>query len=66
MTTITERMTGLRDYAVAGQSGKLAMKTILAGVAFAIAVAFASQASARQACNQTWHGHYDVCVTYAE
>jgi hypothetical protein len=42
------------------------MKAILAGVAFAIAVAFASQASARPACNQTWHGHYNVCATYAE
>jgi hypothetical protein len=43
------------------------MKTFLAGVAFAIAVAFASQAFALPNCaNATWHGHYYTCATYAK
>jgi hypothetical protein len=41
------------------------MKTILAGVAFAIAVAFASQAFALP-CSMSWHGHYYVCTNYDE
>ena len=43
------------------------MKTFLAGVAFAIAVAFTSQAFALPNCpNATWQGHYYVCATYAK
>ena len=42
------------------------MKTFLAGVAFAIAVAFASQASAIPYCSKTSHGNYYVCATYDE
>ena len=39
------------------------MKTLLAGVAFAIAVAFSSQASAFPYCTKiTWHGNYYVCT----
>ena len=43
------------------------MKTVLAGIAFAIALAFASQASAHPYCgNSTWqHGHYS-CANYDE
>ena len=38
-------------------------KTLLAGVAFAIAVAFSSQASAFPYCTKiTWHGNYYVCT----
>ncbi len=43
------------------------MKCFLAGVAFAIAVALASQASALPYCPKgTWHGHYYVCANYDE
>ena len=44
--------------------GKRTMKTLLAGVAFAIAVAFSSQASAAfPYCTKiTWHGNYYVCT----
>jgi hypothetical protein len=43
--------------------GKRTMKTLLAGVAFAIAVAFSSQASAFPYCTKiTWHGNYYVCT----
>ena len=43
--------------------GKRTMKTLLAGVAFAIAVAFSSQASAFPYCTKiTWHGDYYVCT----
>ncbi len=39
------------------------MKTFLAGVAFAIAVGFTSQASALPYCpHGTWHGHYYACA----
>jgi len=39
------------------------MKTLLVGVAFAIAVAFYSQASAFPYCTKiTWHGNYYVCT----
>jgi hypothetical protein len=39
------------------------MRTLLAGIAFAIAVAFASQASAFPYCTEiTWHGNYYVCT----
>ena len=45
------------------QIGKRTMKTLLAGVAFAIAVAFSSQASAFPYCTKiTWHGNYYVCT----
>ena len=46
-----------------GKTGETTMKTLLAGVAFAIAVAFASQASALP-CK--WNGHYYVCQDYPE
>jgi hypothetical protein len=47
--------------------GKRAMKTLLAGVAFAIAGAFSSQASAFPYCTKiTWHGNYYVCTIDAE
>jgi hypothetical protein len=42
------------------------MKPFLAYVAFAIAVTFASQASALPCQNGTWHGHYYVCAHLAE
>jgi len=43
--------------------GKRTMKTLLAGVAFATAVAFSSQASAFPYCTKiTWHGNYYVCT----
>jgi hypothetical protein len=43
------------------------MKTILAGVAFAIIVAFASQVSALPYCanNNGQHGHY-TCTNFDE
>ena len=61
MTAITERMTGLPDYA-SKEKGEIIMKMLLAGVALAIGVAFASQAFALPYC--TWqHSHY-VCADY--
>jgi hypothetical protein len=43
------------------------MKTFLAGVVLAIAVTFASQASALPWCtNGTWHGHYYVCADFED
>ena len=43
--------------------GNGTMKTLLARVAFAIAVAFSSQASAFPYCTKiTWHGNYYVCT----
>ena len=43
--------------------GKMTMKTLLAGIAFAIAVVSASQASAFPYCTKiTWHGNYYVCT----
>jgi hypothetical protein len=43
------------------------MKTLLAGIAFAIAVAFTSQAFALPYCpNGTSHGHYYVCSNFDE
>ena len=61
MTAITERMTGVADYA-RKEKGEIIMKMLLAGVAFAIGVAFASQAFALPYC--TWqHSHY-VCADY--
>jgi hypothetical protein len=39
------------------------MKTLLAGVAFAIAVAVSSRAFAFPYCTKiTWHGNYYVCT----
>jgi hypothetical protein len=61
VTDITERMTGLSEYGCK-EKGEIIMKMLLAGVAFAIGVAFASQAFALPYC--TWqHGHY-VCGDY--
>jgi hypothetical protein len=50
-----------------GKIGETVMKTFLAGVAFAIAVAFTSQAFALPYCpNGTWpHGHY-MCANFDE
>ena len=50
---------------IAGRIGVTTMKTFLAGVALAIAVASVSQAFALPYCpNGMWkHGHY-VCTTY--
>ena len=43
--------------------GKRTMKTLLAGVAFAISVAFSLQASTFPYCTKiTWHGDYYVCT----
>ena len=57
---------GLRHRKIATtkrEIGKRTMKTLLAGVAFAIAVAFSSQASAFPYCTKiTWHGNYYVCT----
>jgi hypothetical protein len=56
-------MTALSDYA-RKEKGEIIMKMLLAGVAFAMGVAFASQAFALPYC--TWqHGHY-VCGDYDE
>jgi hypothetical protein len=55
-------MTGLSDYACR-EKGEIVMKMLLAGIAFAIGVAFASQASALP-CK--WHGHYYVCSDFDE
>jgi hypothetical protein len=42
------------------------MKTLLAGIAFAIGMVFASQAFALPCPNGTWQdGHY-ICVSYEE
>jgi hypothetical protein len=54
-------MTGVADY-TRKEKGEIIMKMLLAGIAFAIGVAFASQAFALPYC--TWHhGHY-VCADY--
>jgi hypothetical protein len=54
-------MTGLADYACK-EKGEIIMKMLLAGIAFAIGLAFASQAFALPYC--TWqHSHY-VCADY--
>jgi hypothetical protein len=58
---------GLRQTQIATTTkreiGKSIMKTLLVGVAFAIAVAFYSQASAFPYCTKiTWHGNYYVCT----
>jgi hypothetical protein len=46
--------------------GEIAMKTFLAVAAFALAVAFTSQASALPCPNGTWQqGHY-VCADFEE
>ena len=61
VTAITERMTGLSDYA-RKEKGEIVMKMLVAGIAFAIGVAFASQAFALPYC--AWqHGHY-ACGDY--
>ncbi len=60
-------MTGVADYACK-EKGEIIMKMLLAGVAFAIGVAFATQAFALPCPNGngTWKdGHY-VCVNYDE
>jgi hypothetical protein len=63
VTAITERMTGLSDYA-RKEKGEIIMKMLVAGIAFAIGVAFASQAFALPCTHGTWqHGHY-VCGDY--
>ena len=60
VTAVTEQMTGLSDYAC-NEKGETIMKMLLAGIAFAIGVAFASQAFALPCPNGTWqNGHY-VC-----
>jgi peroxiredoxin len=66
VTKVTEQMSRLSDYACQ-EIGETTMKTVLAGLAFAIALAFASQASALPYCaNSTWqHGHYS-CANYDE
>jgi hypothetical protein len=64
VTAITEWITGLRDYAYEGKFGETIMKTLLVGIAFTIAMVFASQAFALEYC-QWQHGHY-VCADYDE
>ena len=54
-------MTGVADYA-RKEKGEIIMKMLLAGVAFAIGVAFASQAFAVPYC--TWHHSQYVCADY--
>jgi len=67
VTAITESMTASLDYARRGKFGETTMKTLLAGIAFLMAMAFASQAFALPYCpNGTWHGHYYVCASYDE
>ena len=66
VTAITEHMTGLVDEELLG-NGEDSMKTLLAYVAFALAVAFTSQASALPSCsNSSWHGHYSACSSFDE
>jgi hypothetical protein len=56
-------MTGLSDYACK-EKGEIIMKMLLAGIAFAMGLAFASQAFALPCSNGTWqNGHY-VCGDY--
>jgi hypothetical protein len=56
-------MTGLSDYACK-EKGEIIMKMLLAGIAFAIGLAIASQAFALPCSNGTWqNGHY-VCGDY--
>jgi hypothetical protein len=56
-------MTGLPDYACK-EKGEIIMKMLLAGVALAIGLAFASQAFALPCPHGTWqNGHY-VCDNY--
>jgi hypothetical protein len=54
-------MTGLPDYA-SKEKGEIIMKMLVAGVALAIGVAFASQAFAVPYC--TWHHSQYVCADY--
>jgi hypothetical protein len=45
--------------------GETIMKTLIVGIAFAIGVAFATQAFALPCPNGTWQGHY-VCANFDE
>jgi hypothetical protein len=42
------------------------MKTLLAGIAFAIGMVFASQAFALPCQNGAWQGRHYVCADYDE
>jgi hypothetical protein len=55
VTEITERMTRLSEYA-SGNLGRPAMKPLLIGIAFAMAIFVTSQAFAMPACS--W-AHYE-------
>jgi hypothetical protein len=46
--------------------GETIMKTLIVGIAFAIGVAFATQAFALPCPNGTWHGGHYVCADYDE
>jgi hypothetical protein len=67
VTEITEPVTGFPDYAGKEDLGRRLMKTLLAGIAFAIALAFTSQAFALPYCANSngQHGHYG-CASYDE
>jgi hypothetical protein len=67
VTGITEQVTGFPNYAGKGNLGRPLMKTLLAGIAFAIALAFTSQAFALPYCaSSSWqHGHYG-CASFDE
>jgi hypothetical protein len=59
---MNDRVVGL---CIQEKLGRLAMKTLLAGIAFAIGMVFASQAFALP-CHGIWqNGHY-VCASFDE
>jgi hypothetical protein len=60
---MNDRVVGLCSQEKLGRS---AMKTPLAGIAFAIGMVFASQAFALPCPNGTWQGGHYVCATYEE
>jgi hypothetical protein len=64
VTAITEQMTGVADYACK-ERGEITMKMLLAGFAFAIGLAFASQVFALPYYCTWQNGHY-VCADYDE
>jgi hypothetical protein len=59
------RMNDLSEYP-RNKSGETIMKILLAGIAFAIGPAFATQAFALPCPNGTWQGGHYVCTDYNE
>jgi hypothetical protein len=46
------------------KSGETIMRMLLAGIAFAIGIAFASKAFALPCPNGTWQGGHYICADY--